>query len=266
MEPTNIVLIVVFAICGMVLLWAFKNANNIKFKKREKKAKADKKEKFKEVLPKEKPIKEKKEKKDKIRDAVKEEKSGRVEPPTNRVTKVTKEDFKSNDIELPQSIGSAEKQTSEFPKEEFKLPDDFKLPPLKEFKEDDFKFDDEFLKSEFPGFDPMLNDLGMPMDAGYPMDAFPFMPVAEEDSFDFSPNPSMKLPEQPMNSQPEEHQTLQTKGKILNESIEDRINKVFGNISLDASEVKEVMVSEVLTGNRSRINRELREKRKKWMK
>ena len=57
MESTTIVLIIIFAICGLVLIWAFKNGNNLKLKKKEKKqrkkkTKDSKKEEFKEIIPK----------------------------------------------------------------------------------------------------------------------------------------------------------------------------------------------------------------------
>lgn len=268
MEPTTIILIVIFAICGMVLLWAFKNGNNIKFKKREKKEKADKKEKFKEVLPKEKPEKEKKEKKEKIHQAVKEEKSGKVEPPTNKVMKVTKEDFKSNDIEIPKALGGEDKKAQETKKDDFNFnPDDFVLPPLKDFKEADFKFDDDLLKADFPAFDSSMQDFNFPMAGDNSFQGLPFLPSAESDSFDFSAqDPFLPSMDSAIELGPKNPTVSPVKGEILTESVEDRISKVFGGTTLDASGVKEVMVSEVLTGNRSRTNRELRERRKKWMK
>ena len=49
-------------------------------------------------------------------------------------------------------------------------------------------------------------------------------------------------------------------------NIEERIEKVFGSNIQAQPGVKEVMVGDILSGNRSRVNRELRERRKKWMK
>jgi len=272
MEPTNIILIVIFAICGLVLVWAIKNGNNIKLKKKEKKQKADKKEKFKEVIPKEKPEKaekpEKKQKKETIKDSAKAEKAGKAEPPTNKVMKVTKEDFKSNDMEVPKALGGEEKKTSETKKNDFKFDaDNFELPPLKNFGKDDFNFDDNFLKDDITGLDPAFEDFLAPMKgSGETGKDLPFLPAVEEDSFDFSSDEFMSDLDSLLEVKSEDTPKSSVKGEILNETVEQRISKVFGDTLRTEAGVKEVMVGEVLAGNRSRTNRELREKRKKWMK
>lgn len=281
MEPTDIILIVIFAICGLVLIWAFKNGNNIKLKKKEKsgkkkKVKDKKKEEFKEVIPKEK--KEKKEpeekKKEVVRETVKDEKAGKKNPPTNKISKITKEDFESNNMDVPKALGGEDKEAKKDKPKDMKFNSkDLGLPPLSGF-DDGFNFDDDFLKDDFAdlGFKdedllgPVLNDRKK---------VDPFMPLPESDPFMFDKAPAdLGLGEIPMmdfnNFPPPAPMGMQmqpkSKGEIKTESIEDRLEKVFGSGIEAQSGVKEVMVGEILSGNRSRVNRELREKRKKWMK
>ena len=277
MEPTTIILTVIFAICGLVLIWAIKNGNNIKFKKKEKKTKSkdSKKEKFKEVIPKEKKEKPDK-KKETIRESVKDEKAGKVEPPTNKIMKVTKDDFMSNNISVPKSLGGEDKEKEKSKSEDFHF--DAKdlglLPmhPMKEFDDKDFMFDDKFMKDDFSGLGLNEEDFLKPMMNDDKLLENPFLPMPEDDSLllgkdmklgedllmDFNNFPPPASVGMPMQSK--------VKGDIKPESIEERLEKVFGDNISNEPGVKEVIVGDILSGNRSKANRELREKRKKWMK
>ena len=261
MESTTIVLIIIFAICGLVLIWAFKNGNNLKLKKKEKKqrkkkTKDSKKEEFKEIIPKEKKEKTEK-KKEVIRESVKDEKSGKVEPPTNKISKITKEDFENNNIAVPKTLGGEEKPKTQT--KETKLSDkDLGLPPLNGFGDGGFNFDDDFLKDDLMDFGIKSEDFLGPIGDGNLMgDSFMSgndMDLGEIPMMDFNNFPApIDMP-------------TRTPGEIRPETIEQRLEKVFGSTLDNQPGVKEVMVGEILSGNRSRVNRELREKRKKWMK
>ena len=66
--------------------------------------------------------------------------------------------FKSNDIEIPKTLGGEDKEKNS-KKEDIKFDaDDFALPPLKNFGKEDFNFDDKFLKEDFS----VVNDCKMP--------------------------------------------------------------------------------------------------------
>lgn len=276
MEGTTIILVALFAICGIVLLWALKNGNNIKIKKKEKKAKKSNEDKFKDVVPKE---KKQKVHKQKISKNAKSEKAGTQEMPTNRVVKVTKEDFKSNDIEVPKSLETPEKPSAPLEKEKVQKKDDFnkvdfknlvggsaedfgfkedleklKLPEIKDFKEDD---DDEFWKNFSDDLiSPPLDDAGK-MDAkkmGFD-EQFPKFNDTLGDDEDFWKG--LADIQKPVKNEKRED------GEILNEVIEARFEKVFGKTSGSSSVAKEIIIGDVMSGNRSRANRELREKRLK---
>lgn len=249
MSTTTIILIAVFGVCGLFLLWAIKNGNNIKFKKKEKKSK----DKFKDVIPKEKPEKKKPEK---IRKAVKDEKSGKAEPPTNKIVKVTKEDFKSNDIEIPKTM-------------EEKKPDTQKTDKKDEFNIDDFDLEKEMEAlgitppnfNKKPSFEADFNDFGAPMQDPYMFSGIndldfgkEFMSDPIKDDFDFKPSF--------LNSN-----GPKTDGTFVNESIDARFAKIFGDSALaDDKTAREVVIGDVMSGNRSRTNREARERRNKWLK
>lgn len=287
MEPTTIILIVIFAICGLVLLWAFKNGNNIKFKKKEKsekkkKAPKDKqKEEFKEVIPKEKKEKqdknEKTEKKEKklepIRDVVKDEKAGKVEAPSNKISKITKEDFESNNITVPKSLGGEDKSVKPNKSKDVKLKQkEFDLPPLSGLG--GLNFDDEFLKEDLASLGLREEDYLGPSQLTDKLLDDPFLAMSDEDQFMLGKDMGLGLGDIPMsdfnNFPPPTSLGMptksNTKGEIKTESIEARLERVFGDDLPVQPGIKEVIVGEILSGNRSKVNRELREKRKKWMK
>lgn len=274
MEGTTIVLIVIFAICGLVLLWALKNGNNIKLKKKDKKAKKSNEDKFKDVVPKE---KKKKQHKQKISETAKAEKAGTKEPPTNKIMKVTKEDFKSNDIEIPKSLETPVSKESKVGSP-IKLKDEdlkgiklkssnesndfgfagnldkFNLPDLKDFSNEE----DDFWKD-------MPDDFILPPLAKEHKERFGKNDDIEKDFADFNKGMEdnsgfWKGLEEIQNPQPNKERE---KGEILNEIIEARFEKVFGKTSEAPSVAKEIIIGDVLSGNRSRTNRELREKRLK---
>lgn len=270
MEITTIIVIVIFSICGLVLLWAIANGNNIKIKKKEKKSKKkqSKEEKFKDIVPKEK--KEKKSLKQKISNSAKEEKSGAKELPSNKVTKVTKEDFKSNDLEVPKALDDTKTESKEKPaQEEFKFDvEDFNItgdPTSKLIG--DINFGDPIAKMDnlSPNFDGIDDNLFLPPMYGED-DKFSNLfknNMADTDyKFDDELSPlnfddkdlyyEFKAPETKSSREP---------GQVLNETLEERFNKVFSENPAAISAMKEVIVGDVMNGNRARTNRAIRERR-----
>lgn len=277
MEGTTIVLIAIFAICGLVSLWAIKNGNNIKLKKKEKKAKKSNEDKFKDVVPKE---KKKKPHKQKISATAKAEKAGTQEPPTNKIVKVTKEDFKSNDIEVPKTLETSE-QKPVVGASPIKLKDEdlngLKLKLSDENKAKDFGFADDLGGFNFPEMKNLKDEDDDDFWKDMPED-FILPPLANVDKENLSKNADMgkefsefskgmdddlefwKGLEDVKTAQPNEQRE---KGEFLNEVIEARFEKVFGKTGEKPSVAKEIIIGEVLSENRSRANRELREKRLK---
>ena len=269
MEITTIIVIVIFSICGLVLLWAIANGNNIKIKKKEKKSKkkSSKEEKFKDIVPKEK--KEKKTLKQKISASAKEEKSGAKAIPTNKVTKVTKEDFKSNDLEVPKALDDAKQEITQKPTpDEFKFDvEDFNItgdPTSKLIGDINFGEPLSKMDNVSSNFSPMGDDLFLPPIYGeddkfsnlfksdMPNDMYKFDEELSPLDFDEKDlNYDFKAPEQ------KKHEP----GQVLNETLAERFNQVFGDNPAAISAMKEVIVGDVMTGNRSRTNRELRERR-----
>ena len=172
--------------------------------------------------------------------------------------KVTKEDFKSNDLNVPKALED-------------------KTPPVEKAENKNKPFNPSFSKSSLPKLDdeddlwlrnklkefdlPELDDELPPIDLGgfdknFKDFDIPFSPpnLNEFDNKEIFAIEDMAL------------STPRVKGEIKNESIEERINKVFGTIELDEKAVKEVVVGKVLSNNRSRINRESRTRRAKWLK
>jgi len=273
MEPTTIILIAVFIICGVMLIWAIKNGNNIKFKKKEKKSK-DKKakeDKFKDIVPKENPQKELKQK---ISDNAKAEKAGKQPMPTNKIVKVTKEDFKNNDLEVPKALeepkGTAKEANQK--KDDFKL-DDFNIKPDPNLKLggglDDFKFSDDIFKNDaFKFDDPNMDDFLLPP-LNDSLDSTNPFTTTQDDLFKFDDN---SIPPLDFNSDPfgspfkSNNSKPRESGKILSESMAERFNQVFGESLAESGGAKEIIIGDVLAGNRSRTNRELREKRLKKLR
>ena len=276
MEPTTIILIVIFVVCGLFLLWAVKNGNNIKAKKKDKKqkSKSPKEEEFKDVVPKEKKEKTEKKKSEKIRQSAKDEKSGKSAGPTNKVMKVTKEDFKLNDMAVPKSLDETKSDLKSKPvnkDDDFKIPElpsdfkipelpsDFKIPLLKSSGLDDYNFkDDIWSDDDFLGSDPDLMGVLPPIDDMSFNDDLNLGKVDNLPPIDFGSLPKIDTPAK-MNMP-------KVEGKIENEPMDERFKKVFGSTGLESSGAKEVIIGDILSGNRSKTNRELREKRTKWMK
>ena len=269
MEFTTIIVIVIFAICGLVLLWAIANGNNIKFKKKEKKSKSkpSKEEKFKDVVPKEKP---KKEVKQKISTSAKEEKAGKKDSPTNKVVKVTKEDFKSNDLEIPKALDDKKPEPEKPKPEEFKFDfDEFNISgdPTSKLV-GDINFSDPYTgKNDFPlDFGSMNDDLFLPpMHNNSTSEANLFKGGIQDDFYKFDDKlPPLNLDDDLLYDFNKSIKNEPRKdGQILHETLETRFNQVFGdNVSAEVP-AKEVIVGEILANNRSRTNRELRERRLK---
>lgn len=251
-STTTIILIALFIVCGLVLIWAIKNGNGLKLKKKPK-IKKDPNEKFKDVVPKEKQTGKPKEKPAKIRQAVKDEKAGKVAPLTNKVMKVTKEDFKSHDLNVPKSLEGETKFDDKTESKAVSLKPTIKssIPSLE--ADDELWLKNKLKEFELPELDDKKEDfdeldklLGSIQDFESPF-ATPM--GGETDDIGFV-QPSIKRKE----------------GKILNETMETRFNQVFGKMSLEESSVKEVVVGDILSNNRSKVNREARMKRARWFK
>ena len=278
MTGSNIILIIIVAVVFLVLIWCIKNGNNIKLgKKKEKKAsKPSKEDKFKDVIPKEKKKPVKKDNKPLIKKSAKKE----IEKSNATVTKITKEDFKNNDIKVPEAMleeAEKEKLKEEIKKEtkankpSFGVPD-FKNQPLPEFKfdddfkfdkfndnfkfDDDFKFDDEFM------FDNPFNKSNnfAPLDN----------PFAKKNDFSsFGKKEDFKMPdyivvgdefEDPMIMEKPKHYTKEE--TLENKTFEDRVNMVFSGITEDKQKLtSEVIIGQVLSEPKARTNRRNRERK-----
>ena len=268
METTTIILIGIFVVCGFVFLWALKNGNGLKFAKKEKKKKAEKskQEKYKDVVPKEKPVKkEKKPFKQKISSSAKAEKAGTQEAPSNKVVKVTKEDFQSNDMDVPKTFDTApEKQEPPIDAQSIVKDNKF-MEGLGQLSDFNFQ-DDMWDQGDKPLTDKEIEDFLSPM--GSPFDSEQGFPPNDDffkmdDSVSpIDPRPTEPLIDFGLNS---ERFAPARESKILNEGIEERFNQVFGKAAMPAGGAREVIVGEVLSENRSRTNREIRQKRLKQM-
>lgn len=249
MSTTTIILIVVCSVCGLFFLWAVKNGNNIKFKKKEGKSKNPK-DKFKDVIPKEKPEKKEKQKPEKIRKTVLDEKSGKVESPTNKVVKVTKEDFKTNDIELPKTFtekSEENKSRTDNIDDKFNL-DDFDLEKEMEalgIKPPKFNSAPTFVDESDNFGASMINPYVMQEDQF--VDNFNYASNFKDEEFDF--------PKQEKKD-----------GEFVNQSLEERFIKVFGDTAfVEDKATREVIIGEIVSTNRSKTNRESRARRNKFL-
>ena len=301
------IITIVAIIIAVVVLYMFLSGNGINFKifkKKEHKVKASKsnEEKYKDVIPKEKP--EKKEtktkfldsaKKEKIKSEIKKEisetvwksKDVQVAPqPTGTVTKITKEDFLKNNITLPSS--------SSFMEDEKKS--GVVLPKAKEqpSKPYDFGLGDDDMHDPFEDFGIEDNDESDPF-AGVDIDA---LLNSSDDEFDafldgslggVSNKKSDSLSQKQKTEPENKFNQLDAKeyfggadsnnfsteksydAPLTNKTLGDRFEEVFGDKFREmggTEQGKEIIVGDILSSPRSEINkmkRAEREKRNKWM-
>ena len=303
---TMVLVVVVVIVIGYFIL----SANGIKlFKKKEHKVKAKKsnEEKYSEVLPKEKKEKQAKvkitdsAKKEKLKDDIKKEigekASGGAKPLGScTLSKITKEDFLKNNIEVPSTsnlLTEEEKKamtakTLPKAKEQPSKPYDFGLPdfsapagfssPSKGFPLDDplGAKDDPFADIDF---DAILNGSSGPKVSDKPFDSL--------SDFDFPDNNFGGMPSNPMfgeynqkssmdyfNPSPSYNMASQSNfdvDPIMVQSLDERFEQVFGAnyASVAGSKMgKEIIIGDILKGPRARENRARRserERRNKWM-
>lgn len=302
-----VMITVVALIVAVLVLYMFLSGNGIKFKifkKKEHKVKASKsnEEKYKDVIPKEKP--EKKEtqtkfldsaKKEKIKSDIKKEISEAVgkpkevqtaPKPAGTVTKITKEDFLKNNITLP--------STSPFMEDEKKS--GVVLPKAKEqpSKPYDFEIGDDDMPDPFEGIGVEDNDESDPF-AGVDIDALLNSSDEEFNAFldgklgGAENKKSETLPLQPKRETENKFNQLDAKdyfgtasgdsfseekfydGPLTNKTLGDRFEEVFGDKFREmggTEQGKEIIVGDILSAPRSEVNkmkRIEREKRKKWM-
>lgn len=293
-------------IIGVVLVVAyfFLSANGVKLFKKEHKVKAKKsnEEKYEEVLPKEK--KEKKEKKpavkisdiakkEKLKEDIKKELDAKTSATVKKdgggtVTKITKEDFLKNNIEVP--------STSNLLTEEEKKAMTVKsLPKAKEqpSKPYDFGFSDFDNPSSVKNF--AVDDLSQSKDDPFADIDFDAIlngtsstkiddPFASLDALDLSDvgagnsgskqKYSQKNSGEYFNTSPAFNMSAQNKfggDPVVVKSLGERFEQVFGSNfeTMGGTEMgKEILIGDILSGPRARENRlrrSEREKRKKWM-
>lgn len=300
---TTVLIIVGVVVVGYLII----SANGIKlFKKKEHKVKAKKsnEEKYEEVLPKEK--KEKKTvkisdnvKKEKLKDDIKKELSEKVTSgvaskpqASGTVSKITKEDFMRNNIEVPSTsnlLTEEEKKAmtaKSLPKakEQPSKPYDFGFSDFPDSPKSNFPIDDPlgskddpfadidfdailngtsssktsdkpFMSENLPGFDPLDSGFGADSSASFGG----FNQKTSADYFNASPSFNMSA-QSDFGSEP-----------IVMESLDERFEQVFGAnyASIGGSKMgKEIIIGDILKGPRARENRARRserEKRRKWM-
>lgn len=293
-------------VIGVVLVvgYFFLSANGVKLFKKEHKVKAKKsnEEKFEEVLPKEK--KEKKEKKpvvkisdvakkEKLKEDIKKELDAKTSAPASgkkegggTVTKITKEDFVKNNIEVPSTsnlLTDEEKKAmtvKSLPKakEQPSKPYDFGLPdfdsaPVKNLAGDDLALpkDDPFADIDF---DAILNGTSSGKDDPFGrLDAFDFPGVGSEGAGS-KPKYAQKGSDEYFNLSPAFDMSAQSKfdgDPVVVSSLGERFEQVFGSNfeAMGGSEMgKEILIGDILSGPRARenrIRRTEREKRQRWM-
>lgn len=287
MSSADIILIAILAGVVIVLVWFIKTGNNIKFgKKKDKKKKSGDKDKFKDVIPKEKKEKPAKQVKPEIKKNVKSELEKKEGKEAAKVSKVTKEDFTNNDMKVPQTMLSSEEQekkAKEFvePKKS-KIPQDngFKFNKDMDFKpdfkfDDKFKFDDNFnFDDEFKFDDDLLlgnpfspiGDKSMPsgMSATNELDG-----LFDEDLFSQSNNiekesflSSMEFDEPSMPNPFNEAKVVSKEDALEKHSMQDKFGTVFNGAITKDNLTNEVIVGDILSSPKSRINRRIRERKK----
>lgn len=263
---STIVLVVVFGACALFAVSAFKNGNKLKFfgkKDRKPKSKVSEEEKYKDVVPKE---KKEKPKTGVVKDTVKEELKETSEANASKVMKITKEDLKKNDITVPFHMLSDEEKNI-IPKTPAK--NDMAPKPYDfNFDEMDFNFGSENQKkdllSDSPGYKDLFAPSSSPEDFLFdkPESNSTLKPVNNfvgdnAQNWDASPLPQPSA--KPWTGGGSE--------SFARESVEDRFNKVFGNMSGQSTNArlgKEIILGEVLASPRYRAIKQERERRKKW--
>ncbi len=293
---------------ALVVIYFFLSANGVKLFKKEHKVKAKKsnEEKYEEVLPKEK--KEKKEKnsvvkisdvakKEKLKEDIKKELDAKTSSPVKKeggggtVTKITKEDFLKNNIEVPSTsnlLTDEEKKAmtaKSLPKakEQPSKPYDFGLPDFdspmssKSFPADDLSQskDDPFADIDF---DAILNGTSStkPEDILSGLDGFDMPDFGESSAGSKAPKQkfSQKNSTDYFNSSPSFNMSDQAKfggNPVEVKSLNERFEQVFGSNfeAMGGTEAgKEILIGDILSGPRARENRlrrSEREKRQKWM-
>lgn len=300
---STILVLVVVAVIGYFIL----SANGVKlFKKKEHKVKAKKsnEEKYEEVLPKEK--KEKKSvkisddaKKEKLKDDIKKELNDKALDKTKStavskgtVSKITKEDFMKNNIEVPTTsnlLSDEEKKamtakTLPKAKEQPSKPYDFGFPDFSDGPGG--LLDDSMSSKDDPfadiDFDAILNNSSSPkFGADNPLLSEGLSDFGDKDSgfgdLDF-PSVQNEFKQKPsvdyFNSSPSFNMGAQSSfgnEPILSQSLDERFEQVFGEnyAQMGGSKMgKEVIIGDILKGPRARENRARRterERRNKWM-
>lgn len=243
MTGSTIIVIAVCVICGLVFLWCIKNGNNIKFAKKEKKGKPKKaaEDKFKDVIPKEK--KEKPKKQPIIKNSLKEDIKKKDEE-NKTVEKITIEDFKNNDLSVPIALLSDEEKTAKAKEvarqgktpstgKDFNFNFDNEFKPLKSpsLMDNPFKFDDDLDSL----FGPPKKPASLPKDDFKPLD-FDFL----DDEFDFDGL---------------EKQSASNIVDVNNKTGLDKFEQVFGAGATKESAKHEVVVGDVLSSPRARVNK-----------
>ncbi len=309
---STILIVAVVAVLGYFIL----SANGIKlFGKKEHKVKAKKsnEEKYSDILPKEKKEKSEKKvgvkisdsaKKEKLKDDIKKEiseKTGVTTKPagTGTVSKITKEDFLKNNIEVPstsnllteeekkamtaKSLPKAKEQPSK--PYDFGLPD-FSSPVGFSSPSKGFPLDDPLNSKDDPfgdiDFDAILNGTSS-SDKPF-MDSFSDFDLPDS-SFGGNPKPlslgSSPISEYNQKSSAEyfnpstsfdmDSQTTFDADPIMIRSLDERFEQVFGAnyASVAGSKMgKEIIIGDILKGPRVkevRARRSERERRRKWM-
>ena len=236
MTGSSIIVISVCVICGLVFLWCVKNGNNIKFAKKEKKGKPKKsaEDKFKEVIPKEK--KEKPQKQPVIKNTVKED-IKKKEEANKIVEKITIQDFKNNDLNVPTALLSDEEKTAKAKE----VARQGKQPSSN--KDFNFNFDNEFKSLKNPSimdnpfkFDDDLDSLfGPPKKLDVPVkeDLKPLDFDFLDDEFDFDGL-----------GKPNQEYSPETRASL------DKFEQVFGAGASKETARHEVIVGDVLSSPR----------------
>lgn len=292
---TTVLIVIVVLVFGYFIL----SANGIKlFKKKEHKVKAKKsnEEKYQDVIPKEK--KEKKPavkisdvaKKEKLKDDIKKEldvkaSASKAPASSGTVTKITKEDFLKNNIEVPSTsnlLTDEEKKAmtaKSLPKakEQPSKPYDFGLP--------DFPASPGFSMDEPAGLkdDPFADiDFDAILNGGSSTKSFDkqFMPDSIPEFEDFGGNSPLGSEYNQMSSSdyfnPSRDFDMGSQSDFGSEpfmvqSLDERFEQVFGAnyASVGGSAMgKEVIIGDIMKGPRARENRAKRserERRSKWM-
>ena len=303
---TTILIVAVVAVLGYFIL----SANGIKlFGKKEHKVKAKKsnEEKYSDILPKEKKEKSEKKsgvkisdsaKKEKLKDDIKKEISEKTNATpkgsgTGTVSKITKEDFVKNNIEVPSTLLTEEEKKAitakSLPKakEQPSKPYDFGLPDFSSpagfsGASKGFPLDDPLNSKDDPfgdiDFDAILNGTGSQdnplMDSFSDFD----LPDSNFGGFNLGTSPKSEYNQKssaeyfnPSTSFDMDSQTTFDADPIMIRSLDERFEQVFGAnyTSVAGSKMgKEIIIGDILKGPRVkeiRARRSERERRRKWM-